>query len=83
MTIQKLRERLETSIVSNVQLGMLIGITETMMSKILSGARPIPDGKFVQRAEAALILLEESHVAADRTRRDVILKWTEISKRFE
>ena len=82
MTIRQLRERLLTSPVSNGEIGMLIGITETMMSRILSGVRAIPDDKFLDRAQAAMVLLEQADEAASDARNSVISKWPKISIRY-
>ena len=82
MNIQQLHERLYGSTVSRGQLGLLIGITESMMSRILSGARPIPDDKFLERAEAAVTLLEQANEAANDARNSVIAKWPKISTKY-
>ena len=82
MTNQQLNKRLRESPVSRAQVGILLGISESGMSRILSGARPSPV-RFLSRATAALNLLEQAHLACEEVRKRFHAKWPEISKRYE
>ena len=82
MTTQQLNKRVRESPVSRAQVGILIGVSESMMCRILSGARPSSD-KFLKRATAALDLLEQAHRTCGEARQRVLAKWPKISKRYE
>ena len=82
MLITKLRTRVKMSPISRGQLGLLLGMTESTLSRIFSGSRPCPD-KFFKRASAALDLLEQAHAEAEAARYRILSKWPELSTRYK
>ena len=82
MTAEQLQKRFLISPVSRAQVGILIGVSESMMSRNLS-SKSHPSPKFLRRAAAALNLLEAAHRACEDTRQRFLAKWPQINKRYE
>ena len=82
MTITEFKARVRLSDIQAWQVARLLGISESNMSQLCSGRRRVQD-HFLERAEAALDLLEQAKTKAQEAEAKVLKKWPHLSKRFQ